>query len=161
MADFDFQGTIDTGKIDQLMSEDEILIGYIAGMPTSNGLNVDELAKMLSYGTSTIPARPHLEEGILDGESEVSKAIEKHYKARTEGDTSQATLHNIGAMAVGAVKKFVMGDYYRSTVPNAPSTIYQKSRRQKGKVLLSDKPLIDNAHMVQSVTYLINSSSKD
>jgi hypothetical protein len=156
---FEFKDTIDWRPVEKLKTEDEILIGFPAGRPHASGaMETSELAKMLSYGTANIPARPFLEEGIQDGIKDINKQIEKHYKEKAEG--GPGNLHAIAVAAVGAVRKFVFGDFYKSTVPNAPSTINSKSKRQKGKYLLSDKPLIDTGDMINSVTYVINGESK-
>ena len=116
---------------------------------------MDELARIQTYGNSRIPARPFLEEGILSKKNELKETIRDHYAKRVEGRDKRPTLKRIGAEAVGAVQDFVRGDYYKQTVPNAPATIRRKSRSQKGKVLQSDKPLIDTADMVNATTYVI------
>jgi hypothetical protein len=53
----------------------------------------------------------------------------------------------IGVAAVAAIRRFVLGDFYRSTVPNSQTTIDAKK---------SDKPLIDTGQLVNSITYVID-----
>lgn len=159
---FEFVDTIDYKKFGEMAKhQDTILIGFPAGMPhipgdeTADISDMAEDAKKLTYGTDIIPARPFLEQGIVDGQSEISQAIEAHYKRVVETNNYNG-LYRVAATCVAAIQKFVHGDYYKSTIPNAQSTIDQKSQRQKGKYLLSDQPLIDTGQMVNSITSLIN-----
>jgi hypothetical protein len=104
-----------------------------------------ELAKMLSYGTSEIPARPFLEEGIESKKDELSEAMRQEAKKVIDG--GQANWNKIGTMAVGAINEFVRGDYYKSTKPNS-----KKTQEYKG----SDKPLIDGADLINSLAFIVN-----
>lgn len=144
----------------------DILVGFPAGemhvptihknengeYKTINGKDVEdlepietaELAKMLHYGTSTIPARPFIEDGIRENQDKLAKALQDEAKKAVNG--GQANWAKVGTMAVGAIDEFVRGDYYRNAVPNSPDTI-----RYKG----SDKPLIDGANMIQSLHFIV------
>lgn len=157
-----FQSKVDLSKITALMGPgDDILVGFPAGRPhPGSDLSMDELARTQTYGSADIPARPFLEEGILTKKNELGQLIQEHYAKRVEGHDKRPTLKRIGAEAVGAVQDFVRGDYYKETVPNAPSTIARKSRRQKGKLLLSDKPLIDTGDMVNAVTFIVKEGAR-
>ena len=152
-----FKSTIDNKKLQSFLTgSDDILVGYPEGRPhPDSDLTMDELARIQTYGDAHIPARPFLEEGILSKKNEIRELIRDHYAKRVEGGNKRPSLKRIGAEAVGAVQDFVRGDYYRQTVPNAESTIHRKSRRQKGKVLQSDKPLIDTGDMVNATTYVV------
>lgn len=151
------KNTIDTKKLTVFLDKgDDILIGYPEGRPhPDSDLTMDELARIQTYGNAQIPARPFLEEGILSKKNEIRDLIRDTYAKRVEGANKRPGLKRIAAEAVGAVQEFVRGDYYRQTVPNAPATIARKSRHQKGKVLQSDKPLIDTADMVNATTSVI------
>lgn len=151
------KNTIDTKKLTVFLDKgDDILIGYPEGRPhPDSDLTMDELARIQTYGNAQIPARPFLEEGILSKKNEIRDLIRDHYVKRVEGGNKRPGLKRIAAEGVGAVQEFVRGDYYRQTVPNAPATIARKSRRQKGKVLQSDKPLIDTADMINATTSVI------
>lgn len=153
----DIKSTVDLSKIQAFIGPgDDVLIGYPEGRPhPGSTLSMDELARTQTYGDSEIPARPFLEEGILEKKNEVSQMVREHYEGRVEGKDKKPTLARIGAFCVGAVKEFVFGDFYKQSIPNAESTIYRKSRRQKGKVLLSDKPLIDSGDMINATTYVV------
>jgi len=155
---FNFKSTVDTKKLTAFLDKgDDILIGYPEGRPhPDSDLTMDELARIQTYGNAQIPARPFLEEGILSKKNEIRDTIRDHYMKRVEnGADKRPGLKRIAAEGVGAVQEFVRGDYYRQTVPNAESTIRRKSRRQKGKVLQSDKPLIDTADMINATTSVI------
>lgn len=163
------RNTVDTSKIQALARKAacDILVGFPSGrqhVPTFHkndkgeyktyeGKNIEdaepietaELAKMLSYGTSNIPARPFLEEGIESKKKELTEAIRQEAKKVLDG--GQANWNKVGTMAVGAINEFVRGDYYKSTKPNS-----KKTQEYKG----SDKPLIDGADLINSLVYVVN-----
>jgi hypothetical protein len=170
-------GSIDVHKIQRLVRSDEILVGYPSGImhPASTYLrhkissktgrrlkgmeragggggeieNAD-LAEKLHDGTSDIPARPWLYQGISSAMGKIRKAIKEYYEAFV-ADLPGANPAKIGALAVGAVQGFVRGDYYRSKIPNAPSTIAQKG---------SDRPLLDTGFLIDSTAYVIAEKEK-
>jgi hypothetical protein len=151
MANFEFKSDIDWTKIEKLIGNEEIKIGFINGSPHVGGVSSVDLAQWLSHGTATIPARPFLEEGIQDGQPEISKMIERHYKTIVERGAKDPTgLHAIAVTAVGAIKKFVFGDHYKSTIPNAKSTALAKG---------SDTPLVDTGQLVNSLNYVVNETA--
>ena len=167
------KNTVDTSKIQKLARQAEclILVGFPSGqmhVPTIhknedgkyqgyNGEEVKdvqpietaELAKALSFGTSTIPARPFLDEGIESQKDQLKKAMEKEAEKAVNG--GKANWNKVGTMAVGAIQEFVRGDYYKSTVPNSQRTIDYKG---------SDKPLIDGADMVNSLKFVVQQGGK-
>lgn len=167
------RNTVDTKKIQALARKAaaNILVGFPSGMmhvptihknedgeyKTLEGGNVEEvepietaeLAKALSFGTSSIPPRPFLEEGIRSKQTELVKALEAEAKKVMDG--GQANWNKVGTMAVGAVQEFVRSDYYRNNVPNSPKTIEYKG---------SDKPLIDGANMIQSLQFVVQDGGK-
>lgn len=167
------RNTVDTKKIQALARKAaaNILVGFPSGMmhvptihkndkgeyKTLEGGNVEEvepietaeLAKALSFGTSSIPPRPFLEEGIRSKQTELVKALEAEAKKVMDG--GQANWNKVGTMAVGAVQEFVRSDYYRNNVPNSPKTIEYKG---------SDKPLIDGADMIQSLQFVVQDGGK-
>lgn len=167
------RNTVDTKKIQALARKAaaNILVGFPSGMmhvptihknedgeyKTLEGGNVEEvepietaeLAKALSFGTSSIPPRPFLEEGIRSKQTELVKALENEAKKVMDG--GQANWNKVGTMAVGAVQEFVRSDYYRNNVPNSPKTIEYKG---------SDKPLIDGANMIQSLQFVVQDGGK-
>lgn len=163
------RNTVDTSKIQAFARKAaaNILVGFPSGrqhVPTfhknekgeyrtyegksieeAEPIETAELAKMLSYGTSEIPARPFLEEGIESKKDELSEAMRQEAKKVIDG--GQANWNKIGTMAVGAINEFVRGDYYKSTKPNS-----KKTQEYKG----SDKPLIDGADLINSLAFIVN-----
>lgn len=111
---------------------------------TFKAIETAELAKQLSFGTATTPARPFLKEGINSKKNELNKAMEEQVEAVKNG--KNANWDKVGTMAVGAVQEFVRGDYYKSTKPNSPETIKEKG---------SDTPLIDTADLLNSCEYVV------
>ena len=105
---------------------------------------------LLHHSVEGIPARPFLEEGMLDGINEINSQIEKYYKKKIEGDNSPTGLHAVAVTCIGAIQKFVRGDYYKSTKPNSHRTIVAKE---------SDTPLIDTGQMINSLTYIVDNQS--
>ena len=162
------KNTVDTSKIQALARKAaaNILVGFPSGRQhvptfhkdengkyrTYDGKNIEEaepietaeLAKMLSFGTAEIPARPFLEDGITSKKEEIKNALQNEAKKVLNG--GQANWNKVGTMAVGAVQEFVRGDYYKSTKPNS-----KKTQEYKG----SDKPLIDGGNLIQSLQFLV------
>lgn len=160
--------TVDKSKIQKAVQKAacDILVGFPSGrqhVPTihknKNGeykgyngesvadikpIETAELARELSYGTATIPARPFLEEGIESKKKELSEALKQEAAKAISGGSPN--WDKVGTMAVGAVQEFVRGDYYKSTKPNSKKTIEYKG---------SDKPLIDGADLINSLAYVV------
>ena len=162
------RNTVDTSKIQRLAQKAacDILVGFPSGRQhvptfhkndkgeyrTYDGKNIEEaepietaeLAKMLSFGTSSIPPRPFLEQGIASKKEEIKKALQEEAKKVLDG--GKANWNKVGSMAVGAVQDFVRGDYYKTNVPNS-----KKTQEYKG----SDKPLIDGADLINSLVFVV------
>ena len=162
------RNTVDTSKIQKLAQKAacDILVGFPSGRQhvptfhkndkgeyrTYDGKNIEEaepietaeLAKMLSFGTSSIPPRPFLEQGIASKKEEIKKALQEEAKKALDG--GKANWNKVGSMAVGAVQDFVRGDYYKTNVPKS-----KKTQEYKG----SDKPLIDGADLINSLVFVV------
>ena len=112
-------------------------------------IETSELAKMLSYGTATIPSRPFLKEGIENDITRLKDAL----KAESEKTVrnQKPNWEKVGTMAAGAVQEFVRGDYYQSTKPNSQRTIEYKG---------SDKPLIDGGDLIGSLAFIVEEKNK-
>jgi hypothetical protein len=136
----------DTGKRDR-----DGNVKYTGGSKVSikNGKTVEtsELAKELHYGSSRVPSRPFLEEGIESEAEKIKNVIGGELKKETDG--GKANWGKVGAVAVGAVQEFVRGDYYKNTVPNSPKTIERKG---------SDKPLIDSGNLISQIQFVVEKS---
>lgn len=124
--------------------------GYYGEEPTEiDAIDTAELAKMLHFGAADIPARPFLEDGIKQNLGKLKRAMQDEVKKVKEG--GKANWNKVGGMAVGAIKEFVKSDYYKQRVPNAKRTIEYKG---------SDTPLIDGAHMIESLQYLVEGATE-
>lgn len=167
------RNTVDTSKIQKLAREAaaNILVGFPSGMqhvPTIHKnkegeykgyegedvkdvetIETAELARELSYGTATIPARPFLDDGIASKQKELAEALKTEATKIVDG--GQANWNKVGTMAVGAVQEFVRSDYYRTNVPNSQKTIDYKG---------SDKPLIDGGNLIQSLQFIVQDGGK-
>ena len=167
------KNTVDTSKIQALARKAaaNILVGFPSGdmhtptfhkneqgeYRTYDGKRVEEaepienaeLAKMLSFGTAEIPARPFLEDGIASKKEEIKNALQEEAKKVLDG--GQANWNEVGTLAVGAVQDFVRGDYYKTNIPNGPKTIKYKG---------SDKPLIDSANLINDLKFVVQSGGK-
>lgn len=155
------RNTVDTSKIQKLAKKAavNILVGFPSGRqhaPNKNedgGNNKDvkpienaELAKMLHFGTATIPARPFLDDGINSKKDEILDVFRKEAKKAIDGGSANWNL--VGVLAVGAVQEFVRGDYYKTNVPNSKKTIENKNG--------GDTPLIDTADLINSLAFVVN-----
>lgn len=167
------RNTVDTSKIQKLAKKAavNILVGFPSGRQhvptfhknengeykTYNGGNIEdakpietaELAKMLHFGTATIPARPFLDDGINSKKDEILDVFRKEAKKAIDGGS--ANWNKVGTMAVGAIQEFVRGDYYKTNEPNSKKTIDYKG---------SDTPLIDGADLINSLEFIVQSGSK-
>jgi len=101
------------------------------------------LAAMLHDGTSDIPARPFLEDGLESKKTQLSAAIKQQEQKVQAGEP--ANWDKVGTMAVGAIQELVRSDYYKSSVPNS-----EKTQKYKG----SDTPLIDTGDLLNSLAYV-------
>lgn len=163
-------GQVDTKKIQDLLKKCKvsILVGFPSGRPHVEAVhNIDEktgkrtggakvsekdgkvietseLAKTLHYGGQNVPARPFLEDAIRENKDIIEKALKKELEKVQKGQLPN--WDKIGTMAVGTVQELVRGDFYKSSIPNAQSTIERKG---------SDTPLIDGADLVNSMSYIV------
>lgn len=89
--------------------------------------------------TITIPARPFLDIGVMNGVDEYDQALNER-----EHEDLQDALKTIGVFAQGAVRSY-MTDL--QDPPNAPSTIKKKG---------SSNPLIDTGELRSSITWVVS-----
>ena len=120
-------------------------VGYNGENDPQNNPPIEtaELAKMLTFGSANIPARPFIEEGLLSEKKELLNEIEKQINNAKQG---KANWVKLGTNAVAAIQKFVRGDYYKNTVPNSPKTVEYKG---------SDTPLIDGGDLINSLEFIV------
>jgi hypothetical protein len=166
-------GGINFDRVLALASKDKILIGWPSGMAHANSdETLDEIAKKLHFGFVTedgaqVPPRPLLTDALNENRAKLTEQIGRLFRSKVEGNNSSEGLAAIGVYLVGIVKRFAFGGYYRETVPNALSTIVNKSKpatvylrgdrkgTTKSLAQTSDKPWIDTSQTVNAVTYLV------
>lgn len=119
--------------------------GIHGGPPDLEDKDTAELARELSLGTATIPARPFIPDGLESESERIETALEQQIDKAKEGLTPN--WDKVGSMAVGAIQKFVRGDYYKTNVPNSRRTVEWKG---------SDTPLIDGGDLIGALTYVVN-----
>ena len=116
----------------------KVVVGYPDEMHRS-GRSVADLAELLSEGDANIPARPHLEEGLVFGTARIKRALTKYLKAKKgRRDPDQ-----IGEAMLSSVKAYIFSSNLER---NAPSTI-----RKKG----SEQPLVEVGDLVSSLTFKV------
>lgn len=155
-VDLTFDGllelTADGKKFEQELNNllaHEVAVGFIRGTdPYKDGVDLVDVAMFNEYGTSTIPPRPFLEQGLETHHREVQEAIDRAFYIVDKGGEAEKGLNIIGNVARGAVQDEIANG---SFVPNAPSTIKKKG---------SSRPLIDTGHMRQSVKYYIRKAGE-
>lgn len=125
------------------LGELEVQVGFQGDQTYEDGTSLAEVAAYNELGTSDTPARPFMRQSFENHEKELQAACDRVCQAIASGKTAEEALDELGVFLKGLVQmEIVNGEF----APNAASTI-----RQKG----SDQPLIDTAHMRQSVNYVI------
>ena len=124
-----------------------VLVGFPEGSGSyDTGETIAGVAAANEFGTSRIPARPFLKNGVESGTAEYIAIIEDAAQAVTDGAINMTqVLEQIGLVAAGKVKEFMIN---LSTPSNAESTVKRKK---------SSNPLIDTGAMVQAVTHVVTS----
>ena len=117
----------------------KVVVGYSDSDMHRSGLSMSELAAIMTYGTYTIPARPHLEEGLFYGQTAIRAAM-KRYLSENRRRRNPSEL---GETMVEAVKDYV---YSGELEPNAPSTVRKKKSAQ---------PLVEMGDLLRHLTYIV------
>lgn len=132
----------------------EIKVGFLSGRNHKEApMETCELARILHFGTATIPARPFLEEGIENAEGKIRKDLEKELDKVTAGGTPDWAV--VGRNAVSAVQQFVNSDYYKNKTPNSPETIRRKSTGKGKNLKIGDLPLVDTKELMNSLSFIV------
>lgn len=123
----------------------EVAVGYQAGKSEEkDGTDICQVATWNEFGTSKIPARPFMRDGINNNQREIQNHVTREAKGIINGTVSpQEFLSSCGVNLKGQIQKEIRHGEF---APNAPSTIARKG---------SDKPLIDTGRMRQSVDFVI------
>lgn len=121
------------------MSQKEVKIGFMGNATYDDGTPVAAVAFWNEYGTSKIPARPFFRNMIAQSSPGWSKMIAN--AANQMDFDGQKVLAFMGEYVANELK---MSINEFSTPANAPSTIARKG---------FNKPLIQDGHMRDSITY--------
>ena len=115
-------------------------------------LSMSDLAFWLINGTATIPARPFPEDARKQLRKQVYTLLKEHTTVKLKNTKDPNKLSEIYVDFTDSdlrekleqlVKWWLLdGSYYKSHVPNAPSTIANKG---------SDVPLVDTGQLVNSI----------
>jgi hypothetical protein len=135
-------------KLQRILGEDSILIGYRNADEHPSGMNMAELAELLAYDHFTpqgsfVPARPFLEEGLQANEALLQEEVRKYFVKLF--NTGERDFDSVGTEAMEGVKEYLNSGELRGVAPNAESTI-----RRKGH----DLPNIDNGDLRDGLVYI-------
>lgn len=135
-------------EMNKLMSH-EVAVGFIRGTDTyEDGADLVDVATYNEFGTSTIPPRPFMEQGVNNHMKDIQAAIDNAFANVDKGGDAETGLNWIGLAGKAAIQdEIANGDF----TPNAPSTVKKKK---------SSRPLIDTGHMRQSVQYYIRQAGE-
>lgn len=122
-----------------------ILVGWQVSGGTD--LAVIDIATFQEFGTSNIPARPALSTAMDINEKVIGDAFEQVIGEILDGTlTAIKAASRLGIFAVTLVKQRIIDS------PNWAKELAQSTIDAKG----SDKPLVDTAELLNSVTYTVN-----
>ena len=108
-----------------------------------NGTSIAEVAAFQEFGTSRIPARPFLKQGLEKNTAKMLKLSAQGVGEICKGGSADDAFVIIGEGMAQAVKDEIdSGDF----TPNAPSTVAKKGHNH---------PLIDTGAMKDAVSYKI------
>ena len=115
-----------------------------------NGTTIAEVAAYNEFGTKNsdgsqrIPERPFMRQSVEKNEDMIGKVGEELFKQFAQGKlTADEAIRKMGALQVGLIQKEIRDGGFAE---NDAATIKRKD---------SSKPLIDTAHMMQSIHYVV------
>lgn len=109
--------------------------------PAAAPVSVAQVAAWNEYGTSTIPARPAIRNGLEGGKVQIGKAFDAAAKAILDGKPVQQALGVVGLLGQALIRRSITATF---SPPNSPRTIAAKG---------SDHPLIDSGQYRQSIDF--------
>lgn len=129
---------------------DYVKVGVLsdAGMSEDGKTGLVDVATFNEFGTSRIPPRPFMGQTFDKNKVEINRKIDEGFNAIVSGkEQAMPLLKKLGVWYKGEIQKiFTDGNF----VPNAPSTLKQKS--EKGR------PLIDTGRLRQSIQFSVEST---
>ena len=151
---FEAASRINWEKIQKILGEDSVLVGYRNSDSHSSGLSMAELAEVLSFDHfnpqgAFVPARPHLLEGLEEAKPEIQKSVKKYFETLVE--TGQRNGDAVGQVCLDAVKEYLDSGILKGIAPNALSTIKAKGH---------DFPDIDTGELEKGLVYIFIRGNK-
>lgn len=141
---FTLNNKLDLTKLDKSFFDMELYVGYSDTEVLQNGYTAAEMAEIQSKGNwGEWPARPHLMEGLKDGEVAIRDAITAYGQSVLGGSASSKSAQGIADVMRKSVVDYV---YSGQTEPNAPYTIEKKG---------SDTPLIETGELLHTLETVI------
>jgi len=136
----------------QDIASTQVLVGIPAAKSPRQGdpINNAALGYIHEFGSPAhnIPARPWLGPPVNRMRDEAAAMLKKAAELRFDGKAAESdqVLNALGLTAQNKVKANIVAGGDPKFAPNAPSTIARKG---------SDRPLVDTAQMLNSVTYVL------
>lgn len=97
---------------------------------------------------ANIPQREFMRPGLKEGSKEIDAKMQMTGRMALNGQDPSAGYEQVGQVARDAIKKKIIAGPFK---PLADSTIAARVRRGK----MSEKPLIDTAEMINSISYVV------
>lgn len=132
------------GIAEKIARGKEVRVGFLEGATYPDGTPVATVAAIQEYGTKTIPARPFFRQMIAEKKDGWGSSLGVILKA-SDMDSSKA----LGLMGEGIEGQLKASINELTQPPLAPSTVAKKG---------FDKPLIDTAHMRNSVSHEVDAN---
>ena len=108
-----------------------------------DGTTIAQIAAYNEFGTSTIPARPFMQDTVNQNQEAIVASIEQAMTMIKNWTPAKEILNRIGVSSVALMQKQIRDGQYE---PNSPVTVAIKG---------SSHPLIDTGRMWQSIHYVI------
>lgn len=139
------------------MGSKVVKIGWFPSAKYEDGTQVAAIAAQNEYGNAAkdIPARPFIRPTIADRQSQWKEAIEKGGRAVLRGKiTAFGVMEQIGGLVAGEIAETITKVW---SPPLAKRTIAARlAKRRTGKTAHNiAKPLIDTAHMFQTLSHKV------
>lgn len=124
------------------LADRTIHVGFQRGKGVyEDGTDAADVAMYNEFGTSTIPARPFMEQSFERHKQEYIEECERIYTKMVKGGDVSGEIRKFG----NKVKRDIVDEIERGEfVPNAPSTVAKKG---------FNKPLYETGLMEKSVSY--------
>ena len=142
----------------QTLSRNQVAVGFFDTAKYPDGTPVAYVAAIQEFGNpaGNLPARPFFRNAIAKNKQAFADNSRRGVLAAIEGRIApEAMLEQLGMMGSSAVQESITDGSYE---PLKQSTLDTKQSKKRTDGV-SDKPLIDTAQMLQSVSYAVESKA--